>query len=229
MSVTRKLLICPYFGDFPSWMDYWFSNTERMRSHGYDFLHDGDEGAFRDRVRDKLQIEPPPMWGTGRIWNFRPALGLLYEEEIRDYTFWGHTDFDMVYGQVEKWYTEEELEEWDIHSNHDDYISGPWTLYRNTRAVNTLFFQTDEWKDRMEGADYAHGWAEKGFTKIVDYNHQEGSIRRRYAKWQTRSQDDFSTLRLHSDGRLTEGRYEVCLAHFRRVKQYPEGCKVPQP
>ena len=222
--MITKVFIVPYFGDYPEWMPHWERNTERMRGLGYDFLFDTDEAAFQDRVRDKLGIECPPMTGTGRIWNYRPALGVLYEEEIKDFQWWGFTDFDMVYGRVENWYTDDELEAVDIHSCHDDYISGPWTLMRNTPVVANLFRRTDEWKGRMEGDDYAHGWAEKGYTAIVDQAHDEGVIVRKYAKWQTRSQDDFSTCVLHKDGRLTEGGEERCLLHFRRVKQYPSGC-----
>lgn len=222
--MTTKVLICPYFGVLPSWYEHWERNTERMREHGYDFLFDQDEDDFRQRVREILEIEPPPMTGTGRIWNFRPAFGLLYAKEIEGFDFWGHTDFDCVYGRVERWYTDEYLSDLDITSNHVDYISGPWTLYRNSPVINSLFLQTDEWEERMSGEDSSHGWAEKGFTEIVDGFHRSGLIRRDYMLAQTRNWDDFSTLRLEGDGRLMEGGTEVCLAHFRRTKVYPPGC-----
>ena len=225
-------MIVPYFGPYPEWFDLWMRNTERMRNFGYDFLFDTDEQDFQKRVWRTLGIECPPMTGTGRVWNFRPALGVLYEEEIADFDFWGHTDFDCVYGQVEKWVTDEFLDGdgsghnigVDIHSNHDNYICGPWTLYSNTPVVNNLFRRTDEWKERMEGDDWSHGWAEKGFTQIVDQAHLEEEIVRKYTKWQTRSQDDFSTCVLHEDGRLTEGGTECMMLHFRRTKEYPSGC-----
>jgi len=221
-----KCMVVPYFGQYPEWFDLWMRNTERMREHGYDFLFDTDEQDFRKRVWRKLGIECPPMNGTGRVWNFRPAFGMLYEDEIKEFDFWGHTDFDCVYGRVEDWVTANFLDGLDVHSNHDDYICGPWTLYRNTPVVNTMFQATGEWKERMEGDDWSHGWAEKGFTQIVDNFHAEGLIRRQYTKWQTRSQDDFSTCVLHEDGRLTEGGTECMMLHFRRTKQYPVGCVI---
>lgn len=226
--VVSKVLIVPFFGQLPDWYENWERNVERMREFGYDFLHDEDEDSFRDRVRDKLGIEPPPMENTGRVWNFRPAFGVLYEDEIKDFDWWGHTDFDVVYGRVENWYTDDFLADFDIAANGFDYISGPWTLYRNTPVVNTLFLQTDEWRGRMEGEDASHGWAEKGFTEIVNNYHR---IRRRYDYFQTKDLNDFSTLTLHDDGRLMEGNTEVCLAHFRRAvgpdgnKTYPKGCR----
>lgn len=224
VGVITKCFIVPYFGDYPEWMPYWESNTERMREHGYDFLFDTDEQDFQRRVERTLGIECPPMTGTGRIWNFRPALGVLYKNEIKEFDWWGHCDFDCVFGRVEQWVTDEFLLDLDVHSNHDDYICGPWTLYRNTPVVNTMFLNTDEWAERMGGDDWSHGWAEKGFTQIVDGYHDGGLIRRQYTKWQTRSQDDFSTCVLHEDGRLTEGNTECMMLHFRRTKQYPLGC-----
>jgi len=132
-------------------------------------------------------------------------------------------DLDCVYGRVEKWGTDDFLDGLDIWSNHDDYICGPWTLYRNVPKVNGLFLLTEEWSLTMTATNPT-GWAEFGFTAIVDHQHELGNIRRRYTKFQTRSQDDFSGLRLLPDGRLMDGRDEAMMCHFRRTKVYPEGC-----
>jgi hypothetical protein len=221
-NMITKCFIVPYFGKYPEWMPHWISNTERMRGLGYDFLFDTDEAAFQDRVRDKLGIVCPPMTGSGRIWNYRPALGVLYEDEIKDFDFWGICDFDCVFGRVEKWVTDDFLADIDIHSNHHSYICGPWTLFRNTPLVNNLFRHTGEWKERMLGDDWSYGWAEKGFSEIVDQAHDEGIIRKAYTFWQSKSQDNFDHI--HWDGdRLMDGNEEIFKLHFRRTKVYPLG------
>ena len=222
-GVQEKILICPYFGDLPPWMDHYWANAERLKEHGYNFLLEDDEEAFRDRVRDKLGIEPPPMWGTGKIWDFRPALGLLYQEEIHGAEFWGHTDFDCVYGRVEQWGSDEFLSGLDIWSNHIDYLCGPWTMYRNDPYINMLFTEVGKWTQKMESVDPT-GWAEREFTCFVDLAHSEKLIRRRYTMFQTRNLNDFSQLRLDEDGALWEANEEVMMAHFRRTKVYPQGC-----
>ena len=220
---STKVLVCPYFGVLPSWMNHYWENAERLQEHGYNFLLDDDEDAFRSRVRELLDIEPPPMYGTGKVWDFRPALGYLYAQELEGFEWWGHTDFDCVYGRVERWLTDEVLADLDIFSNHIDYICGPWTLYRNCKLVNELFLEDPFWAAEMQDP-HATGWAERSFTATVDAHHQAGELRRRYELWQTRDWDSFDTLRLHPDGRLTEGREEVMMAHFRRTKEYPRGC-----
>ena len=221
--MISKCLIVPYFGDYPEWMDLWFANTKRMKTLGYDFLFDTDEADFKKRVWRKLGIECSPMTGTGRIWNFRPALGVLYEDEIKEFDFWGHTDFDCVYGRVENWVTDDFLDNLDVHSNHHSYICGPWSLFRNEPVVNNLFRHTDEWAARMEGEDCFHGWAEKGFSEIVDRANDEGLIRKAYTFWQTRDLNNYDTLHFEGD-KLMEGKEEVFFAHFRRTKEYPVGC-----
>jgi hypothetical protein len=221
---SPKVLICPYFGEQPEWMDHYWKNAQRLESLGYDFLLDTDEEDFRDRVNRILGIECPKMTGTGNIWDFRPALGELYAEEIKGYEWWGHTDFDCVYGRVENWITEEFLEDLDIHSNHRDYICGFWTLYRNCAAVNELFYSAENWKHWMESG-VPSGWAETEFTAVVDAFHQSGEINRKYTFWQTKDLNNYD--KIHWDGdKLMEGNEEIAMLHFRRTKQYPEGAKI---
>jgi hypothetical protein len=221
-GVTRKLLVCPYFGPQPDWMPHFWKNAARLGPLGYDFLVETDESSFRERVDRVLGIECPPMSGTGNIWDFRPAFGVLYAEELEGYDWWGHTDFDVVYGRVENWVTEEFLAGLDIHSNHRDYICGFWTLYRNCKTVNELFYSAENWQHWMESG-VPSGWAETEYTQVVDAFHEAGEIRRAYSFWQTRDLNNYDTLHFDED-RLMEGDTEVFTAHFRRKKEYPVGC-----
>jgi len=210
---VNKVLICPYFGDLPPWMDRYWENAARLQEHGYDFLLETDEDAFRDRVRDLLAIEPPVMAGTGNIWDFRPALGYLYEDEIKDFHYWGHTDFDCVYGRVERFYPDELLGQYDILTDHWDYICGPWTLYRNTLEVRELFIQNPEWVDVMS-LDEPQGWPEFGFNQTV----KRSGLKTLYAchhEWRK------PELLKMEDGILTHDKQEIPMFHFRHTKRWP--------
>src|SRR3990167_125719 len=167
MANIKKVFITPYFGDFPEWMDKFKAHFEEvLRPKGYDWILDTDLEGFKARVKRKLNIEYPGLPGTGKVWDYRGALGFLYEEEIRGYEFWGHCDFDMVFGDVDKWVTDEFLAELDVHSNHISYVNGCWSLYRNTQKVNTLFMGTD-WKKYMTGGD-VNGWIEGPFSRHLE-------------------------------------------------------------
>lgn len=221
--MIRKLLICPYFGDLPSWYDHWLSNTEHLRELGYDFLFDRNEDEFRQRVRRILDIECPPMWGTGNVWDFRPAFGLLYKKELEGFDFWGHTDFDCVYGRVDQWVTDGFLQDLDMHSDCADYVNGPWSLYRNTPQMRDLFAQEPLWQVFMEDPE-PNGWAEREFSELIRFAHDEGDLVKAWTQWQIFEPHDLAELWLASEGRLTLRGEEVFMAHFRRTKVFPAGC-----
>ncbi len=207
MASLKKILITPYFGEFPDWMDK-FEVPE-----GYDWLLDTDYEGFKKRVKDKLGIEYEGLPNTGKVWDFRGALGVLYHDEIKDYDFWGHCDFDVIFGDVDKWVSDEFLSSLDVHSNHNTYICGCWTLYRNVPEVNNLF-RFGDWERYMSGTD-ANGWVEGEFSRLLE----RSGLRYRYTFWQGNPYADNPKLekkgkKLYQDGE------EIMMFHFRKSKKW---------
>lgn len=221
--MISKCLVCPYFGKYPPWMDHWLANSEHLRELGYEFLFDDEEDEFRERVRRVLDIECPPMRGTGKVWDFRPAFGMLYEKELAGFDFWGHTDFDCVYGRVNLFVTDEFLQDIDMHSDCRDYVNGPWSLYRNTAQMRDLFMEEPMWQPIMEDPEPS-GWAEKEFSEIIRFAHDEARLVKAWTQWQVFEPHELSQLWLSPGSGLTLNGREVFMAHFRRTKVYPAGC-----
>lgn len=217
--MIRKLILCPWFGPLPDWFDEWEANAARLKADGYDFLIRTNLPAFKQRVRDVLDIDCPIVAGEGKIHDFRCAFGLLFARELEGYDFWGHTDFDMVYGRVGTFLPDHVLEPLDLFSNHATYVSGPFSLYRNTYAMNRLFMEHEDWQGYLTNPDTT-GWVETAYTDIVDEFHMEGEITRRYESWQTRDLDNFDRCKWDGD-KLLEGEREIMALHFRRTKVYP--------
>jgi hypothetical protein len=221
--VISKLLICPYFGPLPEWWLHWLGNVGRsIEPLGYDILLDTDEDAFRDRVARTLGIVCPPMSGGGKVWDYRPALGLLYWEELEGYDFWGHTDFDCVYGRVDQFVTDWFLNAIDMHSNHATYVNGCWSLYRNTPQMASLFMEHPLWESALEDPTPS-GWAEQEFSRIVLWAEQEGRLRKAWTQWQVFSEEQLPHVHFEGERLMCLGE-EVMMAHFRRTKVYPSGC-----
>ena len=140
MATLKKIMLCPYFGEFPPWFDLFIADfNQTMKPQGYEWLLDTDLPSFKRRVKEKLGIEYPGIRGSGKVHDYRCALGLLYEEELKGFNYWGTMDFDMCFGQVNKWFPDEMISQYDLVSNHDTYISGPFSLYKNTTEINKLF------------------------------------------------------------------------------------------
>jgi hypothetical protein len=216
---VNTLLICPWFGPLPPWWKHYVDNIERLRfaDHGYHWLIDTDLESFKQRCLNTLGIEFPGVEGGSKIHDWRPTLGRLYEKELANYDFWGHTDFDCVYGRVWEWLTPEVLDGLDVHSNHLTYICGPWTIYRNTPMTRDAFVAVDDWQEQLRRPETS-GWAEGTFTAAVN----ELPLRVKYSYWQTKSLTNLS--RVHWDGeRLMDGGDEIFHCHFRRSKVYPAG------
>lgn len=160
-SGLRKVLIVPFFGEMPPWID-------KFRApKGYDLLLDQDIDEFKIRVKTILGIDYPGEWGTSHVWDYRAALGLLYEEEIRGYDYFGHCDLDVVFGNMDKFIPDQELMKLDVYSTHDKYICGAFSLYKNTDEVRNLFKHSPEWKENMTSKQPT-GWVETSYSRLLE-------------------------------------------------------------
>ena len=208
MAKLKKIFIVPYFGELPEWYDKY------KPPKGYDLLLDQNIEGFKKRVKEKLGIDYPGTPGMGKVWDYRSALGYLYADEIKGYDFWGHTDFDCVYGDVDKWITDEFLDKLDVHSNHNTYVMGAWALYRNCPEVNMLFLRGD-WFNHMTSRDIT-GWVENDFSRLLE----RSGLRYLYTFWQGNpytSEPKLSKI----DGKLYQDGEEIMMFHFRRNKVWP--------
>ena len=214
-SQYKKIFITPFFGDFPEWMDEYKAHFEKvLRPRGYDWLLDTDYEGFKKRVKSKLSMDYLGLPGTGKVWDFRCALGLLYQDEIKGYDFWGHTDFDCVYGDVDSFVTDKFLSELDVHSNHISYVNGCWSLYRNIPQINQLFMGAD-WRKYM-GDPETNGWVEMAFSRCLE----NSGYRYKYTFWQGNPWTKNPNLKF-INGKLYQDGNEIMMFHFRHSKQWP--------
>ena len=81
-----------------------------------------------------------------KLCDFKPAYGFLFPEIIQGYDFWGHGDMDIVYGNIRDFMTEDILNNYDVISSRHDYITGTFCLFKNNKAMNSLFMQSKDYK-----------------------------------------------------------------------------------
>lgn len=209
MAILTKIMIVPFFGRLPDWMDKY------EPPKGYDFLLDTDLEKFKQRVGDKLGITYPAKEGSGKPWDYRPMLGVLYEEEIKGYDFFGHTDLDCVYGDVDKWVTDEFLSKVEIHSNHYSYVMGAWALYRNISAVREFFRLIPMWSRFLIAPD-PNAWVEDVFSRYLE----QSGMRYAYTFFQGWPYTPTPNL-MKENGKLYQDGEEIMMLHFRRSKVWP--------
>jgi len=216
----RKLLILPFFGEFPPWMDLFLADFEKtMKPMGYDLLIDTDIQSFKQRVKLKLLIECPITWGSSKSWDYRASLGVLYTEEIKDYDYYGHCDLDVVWGDMDHFLPDSELSKCDVYSSHHEYVCGCFSLYRNINTVNHLFMRHPMWRSFMDLPE-ANGWVETDYSRLLEksglnyaYEFNQGN------PWDREPKLKKDINRLYQ---LIDNNWkEIMFFHFRHSKRWP--------
>jgi hypothetical protein len=81
-----------------------------------------------------------------KLCDFRPAYGKIFSDYIKDYDFWGYCDIDVIFGNIRAFMTDELLNEYDVISARHDYLTGCFSLFRNTPAMRDLFKQSKDYR-----------------------------------------------------------------------------------
>jgi hypothetical protein len=212
--VNDKLLICPWYGDLPVWWEQYAAQFSMLDSMGYDLLLPRARLAAEYTIEDLLGVEVKLPRGGSKMHDIRPLLGLMYQDHIKrgGYRWWGHTDFDCVYGRLDSFVTDDVLADCDVYSDCAyDYLSGPFTLYR-VGVTEELFRQVPDWREQLERSETT-GWVEKGFTDAA-YRNLRVKVENNHAFQRP------DLLRRDGD-RLMHGADEISYFHFKRTKEWP--------
>ena len=75
---------------------------------------------------------------------YKPAIGHIYSDYLKEYSHWGYSDLDIIWGDLPRWVSTEELTDWDIvtygFGDQDRvYLRGQFTFHKNKDLVNQLW------------------------------------------------------------------------------------------
>jgi hypothetical protein len=76
---------------------------------------------------------------TRKLCDYKPAYGALFSDYVRGSSYWGHVDLDIVWGNIAKYLREPLSRGIRMISSDGRRISGPFTIYENSRDVVQLF------------------------------------------------------------------------------------------
>jgi hypothetical protein len=175
-SPYKIALIVLYFGSLPPYFPIWLKSAEA--NPDVDFLVWSDQDIETDapnfrvtkttldelRRRFEKTLNRPLVIPNGyKLCDYRPAFGLLFEEELRGYDFWGHCDVDLVFGQIRHFLTDEILGAYDRF-----YAHGPLSLYRNSEKMRRAFELPGSWftLDEMFGSIHIGADETAGINRI---------------------------------------------------------------
>ena len=91
---------------------------------------------------------------------YKPAFGHIFADHLKEYSHWGYSDLDVVFGDMSRWIDEDEWNDYDIVSygfgDQDKlYLRGQFTFHRNDPEYINQIWRHCKYLSEMD-IRYAH-------------------------------------------------------------------------
>ena len=145
--MLRVCIVGVYFGRFPNYFDLWLKSA--VKNDTINFIIFTDQTNYknlsnvsfvyftleemRKLASEKIGLEVN-LARPYKCCDFRPAYGVIFEEFLTDFDYWGHCDFDLIWGDIRSFLEKYHLE------NYEKFLPlGHLSLYKNTFENNRRF------------------------------------------------------------------------------------------
>lgn len=146
--MKTTIIIIPYFGTFPSFFQLFLDSCAFNPNFTW-LIHTDSEQVFdvpknviikkvifsdfKKKIQERFDFEIE-IFRPHKLCDFKVAYGYIFEDEIKDYDYWGHGDLDLLYGNLDKFVSPL------INADYDKiYSLGHLSLYKNTFEINRVF------------------------------------------------------------------------------------------
>lgn len=200
-------------------------------------------------VTPKLYITPKGI-PSQHVTDFMIFFGVIFEDYLKDFDFWGLIGLDCVVGRLDHFISDLFLERCDVYSDDINTFNGNFSLMRNIPKVNELFKIIKNWKEAFAqedcpgcvsgGQHFLLGTDEYIMTEIL---RASKDIRFKYPKYFIHGHDRLEIhlpvpkLKIEDDGSLWEQindvnlpnwihahnnfGHEIAYFHFSQTKRWP--------
>ena len=140
--------VIPYFGKFPKgfelflmscknnptidWLIFTDDKTKYEYPENVKVFYDTFE-EIKKRVQQNFDFEIV-LDKPYKFCDYKPAYGEIFQEELKDYDFWGMCDLDLAWGDIRKFITDEILEKYERIG-----FLGHSTIFINVPEVNARY------------------------------------------------------------------------------------------
>lgn len=159
-------VLLTYYGKFPWYFSYFLHSCKFNPTINFFIITDISWGGelppnvkFVNKTINDIKEIASKKFGFNvsidhpyKLNDFKPAYAFLFPELTLNYDFWGHSDLDVIYGNIRNFLTDEMLHSYDFISTRHDYTTGCFCLYRNTEMVNTYFKRSKDYKTIFSNA-----------------------------------------------------------------------------
>lgn len=174
-------MIIPYFGKLPVWFNLYLYSCSKVNIDFY-FFTDCKlpvkiyNNTYFNRIsyhdyckiiseRLKIRFSPNDKYDLVKI---KPFIGIIHKDICSKYLFWGFSDIDMIYGNINDYLlNERNLNKYNLITTHSDRIAGHFTIIRFRSKYTTLCMKIPDWKRKLE-VEKNIAVDEEDFTSIVN-------------------------------------------------------------
>ena len=140
-------------GPLPGYFPYFIASCKKNPSVRFVIVNDSiDKSILIENVQyikmsmnelstvfsEKLSAEFS-LTNAWKINEFKPCFGLVFNDLLVNYDFWGWCDIDIIWGNLRTFLTENLLTDYDVITSKLNWTAGHFTLFRNTQSINSLF------------------------------------------------------------------------------------------
>ena len=167
-------VLLPYFGKFPNYFEFFLqsckdnptvdfyvitdNDCEKYISdkdsniHFYETTFEEVKARFQKAFRFKIAMTRPY-----KLCDFKPVYGMVFNDIVQRYDFWGYCDCDLIFGNIRRFLTDEIL-------NNNDYILGLGHFHIQ-RTSDEKFDEVLKSARTRDGYDYEYVFShEKNFV-----------------------------------------------------------------
>lgn len=191
----KILFINPYFGKWPTWFPAFLQSCKYNPSINWLFLTDAaipnisiSNVEFIHFTLDHFNLLASKKLGFNvqirspyKLCDFKPTYGLLFDNYLKNYDFWGHCDIDTVLGDIRKFITPDILSESEIVSAQQQRICGHFCLYKNNEKIAKIFTSNPYHQFFLE-SKFHHGFDEGGMTETIKTLAERGEVKIHWPK-----------------------------------------------
>lgn len=144
---NKVCIIITYFGTLPETIDLFMQSCRNnpefewliftdceysnppLNVHLEKYTFDEIKELIYDKLKIQIVLERPY-----KLCDYRPAFGIIFEDYLKKYDFWGYGDLDVVYGDLSKFITDNVMNKYD-----KIYVCGHLSLVKNNEKCNNVY------------------------------------------------------------------------------------------
>jgi len=195
---NRICIIGVYFGKLPEHFNLWLKSCfSNKKIDFFVFTDNSDTKVIKNVHMINMKIEDLKKLSEAKIGvnvnlkrpykccDLKPFYGVIFSDYIKQYKYWGHCDFDMIFGDISSY-----LEKYNI-DNYDKFLPlGHLSFYKNIDRVNFAYklngSEIGDYKEVLASEDNYAFDEYKGIYKILLKNHFSIFDKRLFADISTR-------------------------------------------